>query len=79
MEIKIIGTGCKKCDKLYQNVQKAAEEKGIDADIEKVEDLMEIVRLGVMTAPALMIDGKIAVSGRVPDVKALKKLLDKTT
>lgn len=65
MNIKVIGTGCEKCDKLYNNVKEALEETGIQAEVEKIEDLMEIVKLGVMTSPSLMIDGKLVVSGRV--------------
>ena len=57
MNIKIIGVGCEKCSKLYKNVQKAVLETGCDAEVEKVEDLMDIVKLGVMSAPSLMIDG----------------------
>ena len=63
MEIKVIGAGCDKCTKLYQNLQQAIDELGITAHVEKVDDLMEIVRLGVMTTPALMIDGKILAAG----------------
>lgn len=65
MNIKVIGTGCEKCDKLYNNVKEVLEETGIQAEVEKIEDLMEIVKLGVMTSPSLMIDGKLVVSGRV--------------
>lgn len=65
MNIKVIGTGCEKCDKLYNNVKEALEETGIQAEVEKIEDLMEIVKLGVMTSPSLMIDGNLVVSGRV--------------
>jgi len=52
MEIKVIGEGCEKCDKLYENTLLAIEELGLDAKIEKVEDLMDIVRLGIMTTPS---------------------------
>lgn len=75
MEIKVIGTGCPKCTKLYQNVQQAVEKLGITAHVEKVEELVDIVRLGVMSTPALMVDGKIVISGRVPDVKSLVNML----
>lgn len=51
MQIKVIGTGCDKCDKLYGNTQEALTELGIEAQLEKVEDLLEIVKLGVMTSP----------------------------
>lgn len=75
MNIKVIGTGCDKCDKLYAHVQEAIKEKGIEAEIEKVEDLMEIVKLGVMTSPSLMIDGKVVVSGKVASAKEIEKIL----
>lgn len=76
MVIKVIGTGCEKCARLYQNVQQAVTELGVDAEIRKVEDLVEMVQLGVMSAPSLMIDGKLAVSGRVPSVKALTEIIE---
>lgn len=79
MEIKVIGTGCEKCNRLYQNVQQAVNELGITANIEKVEELMDIVRLGVMLTPALMVDGKIVITGRVPDVKSLFSILSGNT
>ena len=75
MQIKVIGTGCDKCDKLYGNTQEALTELGIEAQLEKVEDLLEIVKLGVMTSPSLMIDGKLVVSGQVVSKDKKKKLL----
>lgn len=77
MVIKVIGTGCDKCDKLYENVQAAVEELNLDAEIIKVEDLMEIVILGVMTSPSLMVDGKLVISGRVAKKAEIIKLLQK--
>ena len=71
----MIGTGCDKCDKLYGNTQEALTELGIEAQLEKVEDLLEIVKLGVMTSPSLMIDGKLVVSGQVVSKDKIKKLL----
>ena len=75
MEIKVIGMGCRDCDTLYENVVEAVEKLHLDAKIEKVEDLVEIVRLGVMSAPALMADGRLLVAGRVPKTKEIEKLL----
>ena len=72
MNIKVIGSGCDKCTKLYKNTLAAAEQLNLDAEI---EDLMDIVRLGVMTTPAVMADGKIIVSGQVPNVKEMIRLL----
>lgn len=75
MDIKVIGTGCEKCDKLYANVQEAVNMMGCEAQVEKIEDLMEIVKLGVMTSPSLMIDGKLVVSGRIAKPAEILKLL----
>ena len=74
MNIKVIGTGCEKFDALYKNVQNAIKELDIDAEIEKVEDLIDIVKLGVMTSPSLMVDGKLVISGRVAKMEELVKL-----
>ena len=76
MEIKVIGEGCEKCDKLYENTCLAVKELGLEASIDKVEDLMDIVRLGVMTTPSVMVDGKLIIRGRVPKVKEIIKLLN---
>lgn len=77
MIIKVIGEGCKDCDKLYENVTEAVNELNLDAKVEKVEDLIEIVKLGVMTSPSVMVDGKLLVSGNVTSVKNLVKILKK--
>ena len=75
MEIKILGTGCSKCDKLEKNLKKALKESDIDATIEKVEELKEIVRYGVMTTPALVINDKVVSVGKVLSAKEIKKFL----
>lgn len=75
MNIKVIGAGCEKCDKVYANVNEAVQELGLDAEIEKVEDLLEIVKLGVMSSPSLMVDGKVVAAGRVLSKKDILKLL----
>lgn len=77
MIIKIIGAGCEKCNELYKNVQEAVQQLGLEAQIEKVEDLVEIVNLGVMTVPSLMVNGKLVLSGRVAKVKNIVELLEK--
>lgn len=77
MEIKVIGEGCEKCDTLFNNTLDAILELGLDAQVEKVEDLIEIVKLGVMTAPSLMVDGKLIVSGQVASTEKIIKLLKK--
>ncbi len=75
MEIKILGTGCSKCDKLEKNIKTALKELNIEATIEKVDDLVQIVNYGVMTTPGLVIDGQIETIGKVPSVKDIKELL----
>ncbi|MBQ2853944.1 MAG: TM0996/MTH895 family glutaredoxin-like protein [Oscillospiraceae bacterium] len=77
MNIKIIGTGCPDCTRLHDNTVAALEQLGMDAEIEKIGDLMEIVKLGVLSAPSLMVDGKLLVSGKVASQKEIVKLLKK--
>lgn len=75
MIIKILGSGCSNCKKLYDNTKEAVEELGIDATVEKVEDFKEIMAYGVMKTPALVVDGKVKVMGRVLKVEDIKKYL----
>jgi len=75
MNIKILGTGCSSCKKLEEHVKEAVKEMGVDAQIEKVEDLMAIMNYGVMKTPALVVDEKVKVMGRVPSVEDIKKYL----
>ncbi|WP_102399616.1 thioredoxin family protein [Haloimpatiens massiliensis] len=75
MIIKILGTGCEKCDKLQKNIKKAVDELGIDATVEKVEDLKSIMMYGVMSTPALVIDNKVKSVGKVLSVEEIKKYL----
>ena len=75
MEIKVLGTGCPKCKALEKAVQNSIEELNINADVSKVEDILQIMKYGVMQTPALVIDGKVVLSGRLPKEKELKKLL----
>ena len=75
MKIKILGTGCPKCKALDKATRDAVTELGISAEIEKEEDIMKIMQYGVMHTPALVIDGKVVASGRVPSEKELKGLL----
>lgn len=77
MEIKVIGGGCDRCGKLYENVLEAVSRLGLDAHVERVEDLVQIVKLGVMTAPAVLVDGTLVVSGQVASPKKLMKILQK--
>ena len=77
MEIKVLGTGCTKCKKLEQLTRDVVSEMGIDATIEKVEDVLKIMQLGVMTTPALVVDGEVVLKGRLPSAKEIKELLSK--
>jgi small redox-active disulfide protein 2 len=73
--IEVLGTGCMKCKRLMKNVETAVKELGIDAEIKKVDDIMEIMDRGVMLTPALAVDGEMKISGRVADVKEIKEIL----
>jgi small redox-active disulfide protein 2 len=75
MEIKVLGTGCAKCKTLEKQTLQAVEELGLKAEIIKIEDIVEIMNFGVMTTPALAINGKIVVKGKVPSVAEIKELL----
>ncbi|OFV68119.1 MAG: Redox-active disulfide protein 2 [Candidatus Syntrophoarchaeum caldarius] len=75
MRIEVLGTGCAKCNKMEENVRKAVEELDIQAEIEKVSDIGKIIEYGVMTTPALVIDGEVKASGRIVDVDTIKKWL----
>jgi len=74
-KIQILGTGCAKCEKLAKNAEDAAKAVGINCEIEKVTDIKEIMNFGVMMTPALVVDGEVKVSGKVPSVEEVKKLL----
>ena len=75
IQIKVLGTGCPKCNSLEKLTRKAVEESGLEAEIEKVEDIMKIMEYGIMKTPALVINGEVKVSGRLPSEKELKAFL----
>jgi small redox-active disulfide protein 2 len=75
MEIKVLGTGCPKCKSLEKTVINSLAELGINADVSKVEDIMKIMKYGVMRTPALVINGKVVLSGHVPDINEIKKII----
>ena len=75
MKLQILGTGCAKCNALTQATEQAAQTLGVPYELEKVTDLNRIMSFGVMMTPALVVDGKVKVSGKVPSVDDLKKLL----
>ncbi|PKM55683.1 MAG: redox-active disulfide protein 2 [Firmicutes bacterium HGW-Firmicutes-3] len=75
MEIKVLGPGCKNCTNLEANTKKALEELNIEATVEKVTDMKEIMGYGVMRTPALVVDGKLKMMGRVPKPSEIKEYL----
>ncbi len=75
MKIEVLGTGCAKCTTLYENTKKALEESGKSAEVVKVQDIPTIMKYGVMSTPALVIDGKVKFSGKVASVGEIKGML----
>jgi len=73
--LQVLGPGCAKCTKLKEQAESAVRELGIEATVEKVEDINVITGFGVMMTPALVIDGEVKVVGKVPSVEEIKKLL----
>jgi len=78
MNIKILGTGCSKCKTLEKLTREVVEQNGIEATITKVEDIVEIMKYGIMSTPALVVDEKVEIKGRVPSIDEIKKILTKT-
>ena len=74
-KIQILGTGCPKCKKLAENAEAAAKALGIEYEIEKVTDINEIMKFGVMMTPALVVDGEVKLVGKVPSPDEIKGLL----
>ena len=77
MEVKVLGTGCPKCRKLYTEAEKAVAASGVPVDLEKVEKIDEIMKFGVMMTPALVIDGEVKSSGRIPSAAEIASWLTK--
>ncbi len=75
MEIKILGTGCPKCHTLEKVTREAVAETGINATIEKVEDIVKIMEYRIMHTPRLVINGKVVLSGQVPTVNKVKEII----
>lgn len=75
MQLLVLGPGCTKCRKLAEAADQAARELGIEYHLEKVSDLNQIIALRVMITPALVVDGTVKVTGRVPSVEELKRIL----
>ncbi len=75
MRVEILGTGCAKCNKLYEAAKEAVAAAGLDAEVVKVEDITEIMNRGVMVTPALVVDGEVKVVGRVPKPAEIARML----
>lgn len=78
MDIKILGTGCANCKNLEKATYDAVAELNLPANISKVEDIQQIMSYGIMRTPALVVDGKVLMYGRVPSVSEIKEMLLKT-
>jgi small redox-active disulfide protein 2 len=76
-KIEILGTGCPKCRKLFETVQRTIKDHKLEADVIKVEDINEIMKFGVMMTPALVINGEVKVVGRIPKPEEIKNMLTK--
>ncbi|HSN50739.1 MAG TPA: thioredoxin family protein [Bacteroidales bacterium] len=75
MDIKVLGPGCTKCKTLEKSVLNALAELDLAADVEKIDDIQKIIAYGVMSTPALVINGKVVLRGSVPSVKELKEII----
>ena len=74
-EVKVLGPGCPKCQELMKQTEKAVNELGLQCSVEKITDIQQITSYGVMMTPALVVDGKVKVTGKVPALDDLKKML----
>lgn len=79
MKVEVLGTGCTKCKRMYDNATEAVKKVGLQAEVIKVEELSEIVSRGVLMTPALFVDGEERVVGRVPTVNELIEILKEGT
>jgi len=75
-KIQILGTGCPKCKRLVENAEAAADALGIEYEIEKIKDINEIMKFGVMMTPALAVDGQVKIAGKVPCPEDIEKMID---
>ena len=78
MEIKILGTGCARCKTLEKLTREVVEQNGIDATITKVEDIVDIMKYGIMATPALVVNEKVEIKGRVPSSDEIRQVLTKS-
>jgi small redox-active disulfide protein 2 len=75
MKIEILGTGCAKCKKLFENAQEAAKALGLEVEVVKVEDMQQIIHAGIMITPAIAVDGEVKSAGKVLSVDEIKKII----
>ncbi len=75
MLIQVLGTGCTKCKNLHEMVKKAVQETGVDAEVEKVEDIVKIMEFELIMTPGLVINGEVKAAGRLPSVEEIKKMI----
>lgn len=77
MEIKVLGTGCPKCKTLDKLTRDVVAQNGIEARVTKVEDILEIIKYGILSTPAIVVDEKVVVSGRIPSADEIKQFITK--
>lgn len=77
MKIQVLGSGCPNCQRLEENAREAVEELGLEAEVTHIYDLNKIIEMGVMMTPALAVDGKIVLSGKVASVDEIKEVIKK--
>ena len=77
MEIKVLGPGCPKCQQTEKNVKEAVVEADVDANVDKVTDVMEIAKYGVFGTPAVVVDGEVKSVGKIPDKEEIKNWISK--
>lgn len=75
MLIQVLGTGCPKCNKLAAHVEEIAQKEGLDYTFEKITDINRMIEFGIMTPPALIVDGVVKCSGRIPNAEQITEYL----
>ena len=74
-KLQILGTGCPKCNQLAERTEQAARELGLEYEIVKVNKITDIMSFGVMSTPALAVDGEVKVAGKLPDLEKIKEMI----
>ncbi len=75
MEIKVLGSGCSRCHKALEVVEKVVKENGVDAQVEYITDIMKMMEYNIMATPAVVVDGEVKIKGTVPSESEIKKVL----